>query len=101
MNITNYDEAQTYLGTKADRPLPGTKTRLVRLGDNCIAVRQHRTHIVCYYADQPTTIDDGGWQSVSTKRKINQYTPDNFQVWQEDFVWYTTLGEYSRNMRVE
>lgn len=66
----------------------GNNTWLVRLigFDAHIAVRLHNTHIVKFYADKPTTLHTGGWRTVTTKDRINEFIKG--RVYQEDYSWY-------------
>lgn len=52
-----------------------------------------RTRIVEWTADT-VTLRSGGWQTVTTKRKMNQAARQfglGFSVWQRDYSWYVTL----------
>lgn len=94
--ITSFEEAQEYLGGKKERPLPGAATLLHNMGWNDswppemrgIAVYYHQTPIVTYWGNGEVEIDTGGWYTVTTKRRINQYIPDGWYVFQEDGGWY-------------
>lgn len=71
---TGYAEAAAFLGpTKHDRPLCNN-TRLIRLGPSRIAVRLHSTYIVTYHADGRQTLYAAGWQTVTTKARINGFS---------------------------
>lgn len=52
-----------------------------------ITITFHKTIIVRAYTDGAFVLTNGGFQTVTTKRRLNQYTP--FQVWQHKHVWYT------------
>lgn len=53
----------------------------------------HSTCIVEFNQDQ-VTLKSGGWQTVTTKRKMNQASNQfhlGYSVFQKDHVWYVTL----------
>lgn len=91
MKITNWFAADTYLHAgrnKNDRPLPGAETRLVRnTYDNSIAVRYHFTNIVTFCADhQSIILNTNGWNTLTTRRKMNQHLPGEVRVWSDKGV---------------
>ena len=58
-------------------------------------VRYHRTRIVEWDGDH-ITLRSGGWQSVTTKRKINQEANQfelGFGLYQKSFDWFVTLPD--------
>lgn len=54
--------------------------------EDYIAVRLHNTQIVKFYADNPTTLHTGGWRTVTTKDRINEFIKGS--VYQRDYTWY-------------
>lgn len=84
--ITDYTTAAAYLGAKADRPLPGKFTRLIRNADGSISVRYHSTAVVTYHADGSITLNSGGYRTITTKARIGQYT-FGVSIWQKQGVW--------------
>ena len=86
--------AETY--AKADAQLQGrcklsrkvaNSTYLVRRGDD-IALRLHATDVVTLHPDGSITLDSGGWHTVTTKDRINQYA----WISQRNGVWYLKDG---------
>lgn len=58
--------------------------------DGVTRIVYHRTTVVRFDADD-ITLQDGGWQTVTTKRRMNQaseYFNLDFHVYQENFVWF-------------
>lgn len=88
--MTTYKHAADYLHTKTDRPLPGRSTRLIRRDADRIAVRYHATDVVTYHADGRIVLESGGYRSVTTKARINEYTPA--RVWSERGIWRVAYG---------
>ena len=78
-------DAQLILGNRAEKKIAGN-TKLIRLGPECIGVTFHNTIIIRYNPEGTVTLDHGGWNSVTTKRRMNQFT--NLRVSQNDFCWY-------------
>src|SRR5687767_4430618 len=89
--MKSYSEAAAFLGRKASRPLPGRSTRMERRGDAAIAVRYHDTDIVTFWGDGSLTVNSGGFRTVTTKARINEYTP--IRVSQKRGLWYVGHGE--------
>ena len=78
--------------------------------DGTTAVRFHRTAVVVWDANT-ITLNSDGWQTVTTKRRMNQTAEHfglDFRVWQKNFIWYVdwqgangkTL-EYRDGMKLE
>ena len=61
-------------------------TYLRRLPDDDLAIKLHATDIIILHADNTYTLFSGGWQTVTTKERINRFTPA--RIWQKKFVWY-------------
>jgi hypothetical protein len=78
----------TKRGDKTSRKV-GNNTYLKRRGDS-VAIRLHDTDVVTYAADNSATIDSGGWRTVTTKSRINEYIPGH--LYTEAGVWY--VGYY-------
>jgi hypothetical protein len=56
------------------------------------SVMYQRTHIVTW-TDKVIKLNSDGWESVTTKRKMNQSSHQfnlNYSVSQTDFAWYVT-----------
>jgi hypothetical protein len=74
-----YDRLSKYK-TKVERDVDGKAGR----------VTYHRTPIV-EWSSQFITLRSGGWQSVTTKRKMNQASHQfglGYSVFQRDFEWF-------------
>lgn len=74
---TPFADAAAYLAggrNPRDRPI-ANNTRLRRIDDDTIAVVFHDTAVVTYHADGMMTIYGGGWDSMSTRRRIAEYSP--------------------------
>lgn len=84
-----FEEATAIMATArrmdAGKPI-ANNTRLYRRGDDCYAIRLHETDIITLWADGRVTLDTGGWQTVTTKARINEYGP--VRVWSDKGIWY-------------
>ena len=77
--INNYFAAETRLGKRESRKIDNN-TYLIRRGPQEIALRLHNTDIATYWgADHPNahkiTLSNGGWLTLTTKRRLNEWTP--------------------------
>jgi hypothetical protein len=59
-------------------------------GDTRI-IRLHNTDIVSFSGGD-ITLDSGGWQSVTTKGRMNEYLPSRYSIYQKNYVW-TVCGD--------
>ena len=61
--------------------------------DNQGGVTYQNTQIVAW-KDNKVTLNSDGWETVTTKRKMNQASNQfclRFDVWQENFKWFVNL----------
>lgn len=87
--MLSYQDAQTMMARAQDRGYgPRRKlqnnTYLVERGSN-YAVRLHNTDVVAIHADGTYTLNTGGWETVTTKDRINGYGPA--RVYSHRGVW--------------
>ena len=75
-------------------------TTMEKIDDNCIGIKHHNTFIVKMYSNGVYELNNGGFKSRTTKKRINQYAPIN--IYQYDFEWYYGDGKpFENGMRVE
>lgn len=83
----------------------GHKTRRFELPNNGWRIRYHATDVITYDGADTYTLNSGGWQTKTTKERINQYLPTGFWISQKNFVWtvHTPTGplEFTDGMTVE
>lgn len=72
--------------SKRERPR-GVATSL-RLASDSIVVRYHDTDVLRAYKDGKVELNSGGWQTVTTKARINQYLTGPRRLYQKDYQWY-------------
>jgi hypothetical protein len=96
--MNTYAECQEMIATarsRADGKPIGNNTRLEDRG-NCFAVRLHGTDVVSFHPDGSIVLDSGGWQTVTTKDRMNKYLPAGWRVNQERGTWYLCHGHWNR-----
>lgn len=69
---------------------------IVQIDENCFALRHHDTYIVKAYLDGRVILNNGGWQSATTKKFMNKYALNHLRMYlyQSDFTWY--IQDFSR-----
>ena len=108
--ITSVGQFQVYLGLFKKV----WKASCKRIGNNTIKytdrhgvehIRLHDTDIVSYHPDGTMTIDSGGWQTRTTKDRINEYLPDHVTLYQKNFTWFLDVrsvdGEHMETVPFE
>lgn len=89
MTISNWFGAQTFvLGgrSKVSRPIENN-TRVVTRGED-FAVQLHDTDVVTFHQDGSVTLDSGGWLTVTTKARMNEYLGDRGRVYSDRGKWF-------------
>ncbi len=95
-SIKNYDDAFKYLKGKQDRPYANNTRIEMEFSDYSIVVRYHGNRIVTFYKNGIVKYSSSGWQTVTTKERLNWYLPDGFYLYQEKRVWYLAKRQASR-----
>lgn len=88
----NFQTANEKLNTgrTKNRKKVANNTYLNRLEDNgveYIALQLHNTNIVMWYSDGRVLLNAGGWRTVTTKSRINEYA-EGAGIAQKAGVWY-------------
>ena len=68
----------------------GNNTYAEILSDNTVAIKLHNTYVVKINPNGTYTLNSGGWQTATTKDRINQYSP--VRVYQEKYQWFVTIN---------
>lgn len=67
----------------------GNNTYLYPVGADDYAVRFHATNVVTIHADGTYTLNTGGWDTVTTSQRINDYGPARVSSQNgERFIWH-------------
>jgi hypothetical protein len=93
--IKSYQAAKDYLQGKKSRPY-AHNTRItidsLNLGHEVITVTYHDNPVVNLFPDGTITYSSCGWNTSTTKERINWFLPDGFYLYQENSVWYISQG---------
>ena len=72
----------------ADNPkMIGNNTIVYDRKDGARVIRHFSTDILVFHNDGSITFDNGGYDSMTTKERINKYQ-NIIRVYQQDHVWY-------------
>ena len=74
---------------KASRKI-GNNTYAEILHDDTVAIKLHSTYVVKINPNGTYTLNSGGWQTLTTKDRINQYNP--VRVYQRKFEWFVKIN---------
>lgn len=88
----NYSEAVSMVRGKrnANRRKVGNNTYAEILHDNSVGIMLHSTYVVKIHPDNTYTLQTGGWQTLTTKDRINQYSP--VRVYQRNYEWFVKIN---------
>jgi hypothetical protein len=86
----SFDEAAAILtgGRDKDSRKIANNTTLERLGPDAIAVRLHRTDVVVFYADGSVVFRTGGWNTSTTRARLNTYAPSHLSFFTRQRALY-------------
>jgi hypothetical protein len=88
-----YDQARELFATaKGDSKPLQNNTRLFWRAEG-FAIRLHSTDVVLIRPDNTYVLNSGGWQTNTTKDRINYYSPA--RLWQRKGEWYLSQGSDS------
>jgi hypothetical protein len=87
-----YQKYESKLNGRESRKV-GNNTYLKMLDRGCIGVLFHNTYVVKVWDDGRVQYNTGGWETVTTKARINQYGRDDARVWPDRGTWKVYIGE--------
>lgn len=90
---TSYAQADQILSEtrgagRGQRRMLARNTYLTRRSDTRIAVRLHQTDIVIFHERGVIEVYTGGWNTMTTRERINRYLPSGYAVWTDKRVAY-------------
>ena len=94
---TSFDQALERLNGRTSRRLRGVDTYLVLNGGLIdpasdplarISVVYHNTCVVTFYHNGDVMLNTGGWQTNTTKERMNMCLPSYWFVFQKNWTWY-------------
>jgi len=95
--MRSFDEAVTILGGKT-RQKVDHNTYVEQLAPNEIGVRLYDTIIVRYFRNGSTRLYSGGFQTVTTKKRIEEFSP--CRVNQKKGRWFVNGVEFQEGIEV-
>lgn len=96
MRLYSYQSASEVLtGRNKDSRKLMNNTYLHRVNDSSIVIKLHSTDVVTYHADGRIVFNSGGWRTVTTKARMNEYSPA--RVSQARGVWSISIGGVEAN----
>lgn len=82
---------ESHLGARSERGL-SNNTKVSRDYDGNLIIVLHQTAIVTYKRDiggeVTMTLNSGGWQTTTTKQRMNAFLPHRYQVFADKGSWY-------------
>lgn len=68
----------------------GNNTRGYIEYDGSVSIELHSTKVVVLYPNGLVKLQTGGWQTITTKDRINQYSP--VKVYQRNYEWFVKIN---------
>lgn len=93
----SYEEGLEKLKGKDQKKLENN-TWLVKLNKTTLGVKLHDTVVVYIFKSGVYQLNTGGWQTATTKDRINRYGPAT--VFQKNNIWYVGDGIFEDGVRV-
>jgi hypothetical protein len=84
---SSYSEAVKMLGDRPERTI-GNNTQLRRQSDGSIALTLHWTDVCRYWSNGDIGLRANGYQTTTTKDRINKALAGRGRVYAQDFAWY-------------
>lgn len=89
--MENYKEALEYLNGRTKKNLKKTSTYLEKHPtEDIIYLFYHNTAVVTY-KPEGFEVYTGGYYTVTTKSRINEFTPLEFNVYQKNYTWFADI----------
>ena len=80
-SITSYTIGIGVLSHRISRKI--ANNTYLELDTGSVGIRLHRTTVVRHHEDGSITIQTGGWDTVTTRQRINQHLPAPYRVYHE------------------
>jgi len=96
--IKSYQDAKKFLGNRKERAI-AHNTRIeigsLNLGHEVITVKYHGNSIVNLYPDGIVSLNSCGWQTSTTKERLNWFLPYGITLYQHNFRWIVQRWHWS------
>lgn len=89
-DITNYTQADAYIGKRAEKPL-GYATTIHRVDENQISVRHHGNVIARFYSEGRAWYSNAGWGSSTTRNRLTMLSRSGVSFGQKAHAQYVTV----------
>lgn len=89
-----FQEAATRLGSRDSRKI-GNNTYLLWITADRIGIMLHNTVVVTLHRSGNVGLDSGGWRTVTTRARMNEYAP-GISVVQRAFKWFVITDQGTR-----
>jgi hypothetical protein len=89
--MLTYDKCIYALGKRETKKL--ANNTYLRKEDDVFLVKLHNTDIIKVFNDNTFELNTGGWQTVTTKARLKEFTPA--RISQERGIWYLYSVGYS------
>lgn len=93
----SYESAEKVLDGKKRKKV-GNNTYL-EVKDDSIAVRLHDTHVVKYFKSGDIVLNTGGFNTHTTRDRINSYTPNEISVHTKNHILKLKVSENTYNFQ--
>ena len=70
----------------------GNNTYAIRNDNGSIGIRLHNTQVIVFQTNGDVVLNSGGWHTVTTKARMNEFLPKPWRVAQRNYAWY--LGNW-------
>jgi len=93
--ITDEGQFQIYLGVFLRRGKPTNVKKIAKntleiIKDNVRIIRYYDTNILTF-KNNTITLNSGGWETSSTKRRINEHLPSDVYIFTKNYEWFINI----------
>lgn len=90
MMFTSYQDCKDFLNGKYKKKL-GNNTWLFKINEKSYGIMYHSTFILRYFIGGFVQFDTNGWQTVTTKQRLNKFQPW-ITISQKNFQWFMHIN---------
>jgi len=92
--VHSFEEAEELLGNKAQLKIAHNTYLVQSTQFNCpvIHIRFHNTNVVTYYPYGDVNLDNGGWDTITTRDRIKQNLPLGWNFFRKQGKNYLSRG---------
>lgn len=90
--IKSWADADAFLGKSESSKQLASNVTVERDLKDTIHVTLYSTRIVSYYPDETFSVNNGGFNTPTTSRRVTQFTPDGYVFWHHKKMLHTRLN---------